>query len=66
MDPTYRDIENPNAVIIHTSVEDLDRALQWLQSEASQEVTARAAIRRRQTYLLEEIDRPSNVGSAKA
>jgi hypothetical protein len=49
MDPTYRDIENPNAVIIHTSVEDLDLALQWLQSEASQEVTARAAIRRRQT-----------------
>jgi hypothetical protein len=26
--PTYRDIENPNAVIIHTSVEDLDLALQ--------------------------------------
>ena len=63
--PTYRDIGNPNAVVIHTSVEDLDLALQRLQSEASQEVTARGAIRRRQIYLLEEVDRPSNVGSAR-
>ena len=64
--PTYRDIGNPNAVVIHTSVEDLDLALQRLQSEASQEVTARGAIRRRQIYLLEEVDRPTNVGFAKA
>jgi hypothetical protein len=31
---TCLDIDNPNAVVIHTSVEDLDLALQWLQSEA--------------------------------
>jgi hypothetical protein len=64
--PTYRDIDNPNAVVIHTSVEDLDLARQWLTSEASQKVTARASIRRRQIYLLEEVDRPTNVGFAKA
>jgi hypothetical protein len=63
--PTYRDIDNPNAVVIHTRVEDLDLALQWLTSEASQEVTARATIRRRQIYLVEKVDRPTKVGSAK-
>jgi hypothetical protein len=62
----YRDIDNPNAVVIHTRVEDLDLARQWLTSEASQKVTARASIRRRRIYLLEAVDRPTNVGFAKA
>ena len=28
--PIYRDITNPNAVLVHTIAEDLDRAGQWL------------------------------------
>jgi hypothetical protein len=62
----YRDIDNPNAVVIHTRVEDFDLARQWLTSEASHKVTARASIRRRRIYLLEAVDRPTNVGFAKA
>ena len=46
--PTYRDVDDPNAVLIHTCVEDLDRAVPWLQSDASQEVTTRATVRRRE------------------
>jgi heme-degrading monooxygenase HmoA len=52
--PVYRDIANPNAVMIHTRVEDLDRARQWFQSEASREVGERATIVRRQLYLAQE------------
>ena len=64
--PTYRDVDNPNAALIHTCVEDLDRAVPWLQSDASQEVTTRATIRRRDIYLVETVDRPSSVSAATA
>ena len=32
--PIYRDITNPNAVLVHTIAEDLDRAGQWFTTAA--------------------------------
>jgi hypothetical protein len=54
--PIYRDIDNPNAVVIHTRINDLDRALHWLRSEASHQVSTRATIKRRDIYVVEKFD----------
>ena len=52
--PMYRDINNPNAVLIHTHVEHMDRATQWLQSEASNEVAREGTVVRQELYLVRE------------
>jgi len=62
----YRDVNNPNAVVIHTRVDDIDRARQWFQSEASHEVTFGATIRGRDISFVERLDRSANVRAIKA
>jgi heme-degrading monooxygenase HmoA len=49
--PIYRAISNPNAVLVHTHIEDLDRAMQWFQTDAFEEASARSTAIRRDFYL---------------
>jgi heme-degrading monooxygenase HmoA len=45
--PIYRDIDEPNAVLVHTFTDDPSRAAKWFQTEAFKEATrASGAIRR--------------------
>jgi uncharacterized protein (DUF1330 family) len=46
--PIYRAISNPNAVLVF---EDLDRAMQWFQTDAFEEASARSTAIRRDFYL---------------
>ena len=48
--PTYRDLENPNAALFHIRVEDMDRAMDWFQSETFREATKRAKVTGRTFY----------------
>jgi heme-degrading monooxygenase HmoA len=55
--PIYRDIENPNAVLVHTIVEDMGRAGEWFQSDTFKEASKRSTAFRRDFYLAEKQDR---------
>lgn len=51
--PIYRDIANPNAVLVHIVVEDMARAAQWFQTEAFRESNERSTTLRREFYIAE-------------
>ena len=49
--PIYRDIDDPNAALVHLHVDDLDRALQWFGSEAFKAASARSTAIGRDVYV---------------
>jgi heme-degrading monooxygenase HmoA len=55
--PIYRDIDEPNAILVHTSTDDPSRVAQWLQTEAFKEAT-RASGALRRFYIATEQGRP--------
>lgn len=54
--PIYRDIDEPNAILVHTSTDDPSRAAQWFQTEAFKEATRASGALRRTFYLATEQD----------
>ena len=52
--PIYRDINNPNAVLVHTIAEDMDRAAQWFQTDTFREASRRSTALRREFYVAEK------------
>lgn len=56
--PIYRDINDPNAIFVHTVVEDLSRAQQWFRSDAFKEATRASTAIRREFYLAEKQESP--------
>jgi len=52
--PIYRDIDEPNAVLVHTSTDDPVRAAQWLETAAFKESTHVSAMLRRTFYTVTE------------
>jgi heme-degrading monooxygenase HmoA len=52
--PIYRDIDQPNAILVHTSTDDPSRAAQWFQTEAFKEATRASGALRRTFYLATE------------
>ena len=40
--PVYRDVADPNVVLVHLSCENLDRAKQWFQDERFKAAAVRA------------------------
>ena len=49
--PIYRDIKDPNAVLVHIFVENMVRAGQWFQSEPFKEADRRSTTVCRDFYL---------------
>jgi len=56
--PIYRDIDNPNAVLFHIHVGDLDQAIQWFRSEQFKDAAKRSTAIRREFYLVERQQAP--------
>jgi heme-degrading monooxygenase HmoA len=52
--PIYRDINNPNAVLVHIMFEDLDRAMQWFASDTFKEATKHSTATGREHYLAQK------------
>jgi heme-degrading monooxygenase HmoA len=52
--PIYRDIQNPNAVLVHIVVEDMARSAEWFQSQAFKEANERSTTVRREFYIAEK------------
>jgi len=50
----YRDIDDPNAVLVHTSTQDPARAAQWFQTAAFKESTDASGLIRRTFYTVTE------------
>jgi hypothetical protein len=48
--PAYRDLENPNAALFHISVEDMDRAMGWFESDTFKGATRLAKVTGRTFY----------------
>lgn len=57
--PVYRDIDNPSAVLVHTHVEQLDRALQWFGSATFKEANAKSTATGREFYIAEKQSLPT-------
>lgn len=49
--PTYRDLDNPNAALFHIRVEDMDRAMNWFQSDTFKQASRLAKVTGRDFYL---------------
>jgi hypothetical protein len=52
--PIYRDIDEPNAVLVHNWTEDPVRAAQWFQTDAFKESTRASGALRRTFYTVAE------------
>lgn len=52
--PIYRDIDKPNAILVHTWTEDPSGAAQWFQTEAFKEASIASGARRRIFYTATE------------
>ena len=52
--PIYRDIHNPNAVLVHIMFEDLERAMQWFASDIFKEATKHSTVTAREHYLAQK------------
>jgi heme-degrading monooxygenase HmoA len=52
--PIYRDIEDPNAVLVHIVAQDVARVGEWFQSDAFKEADRRSTAVRRDFYLAEK------------
>lgn len=51
--PIYRDIDDPSAVLVHTHVEELDRALVWFGTEAFRQASVKSTAVGREFYIAE-------------
>jgi heme-degrading monooxygenase HmoA len=51
--PIYRDVDNPNALLVHTHVDDLDRAQEWFNSEAFKAANRQSTAEGREFYVAE-------------
>jgi hypothetical protein len=51
--PAYRDLDNANAALFHITVEDMETAMQWFQSDTFKEATKLAKVTGRSFYLAE-------------
>ena len=49
--PAYQDIDNPNAALFHIRTDDMDRAMQWLQSDVFKEASRLARVPGRVFFL---------------
>ena len=49
--PAYRDLENPNAALFHIMTDDMDRAMQWFQSDVFKEASRLAKVTGRVFFL---------------
>ena len=47
----YQDLDNPNAALFHISVDDMDTAMQWFQSDTFKQATRLAKVTGRSFYL---------------
>jgi hypothetical protein len=56
--PICCDIDHPDAVLIHTHIEDMDSVMQWLRSAASNEVAREGTVVQRKFYLVAEAEAP--------
>ena len=52
--PIDRDIDEPNAILVHTCTHDPSRAAQWFQTEAFKEATLASGALRRTFYVATE------------
>ena len=64
--PIYRDISDPNAVLVHTIAEDLDKAGQWFTTAAFERATRECTTMRRDLYLAERQEPRDQGGSSEA
>jgi heme-degrading monooxygenase HmoA len=48
--PAYRDLENPNAALFHIRVENMDRAMEWFESDTFRAATKLAKVTGRSFY----------------
>ena len=64
--PIYRDISNPNAVLVHTIAEDLDKAGQWFTTAAFERATRESTTMHRDLYLAERQEPRDQGGSSEA
>ena len=48
--PVYRDIDEPNAILVHTWTDDPSQAAQWFQTEAFKEASIASGALRRTFY----------------
>ncbi len=51
--PIYRDIDTPNAALVHIRAVDLKRAMEWPQSERFRSAAERATLTRSNVYVAE-------------
>jgi hypothetical protein len=49
--PAYQDLDNANAALFHITVEDMDTAMLWFQSDTFKEATKLAKVTGRAFYL---------------
>lgn len=49
--PAYQDLDNAHAALFHITVEDMDTAMQWFQSDTFKEATRLARVTGRAFYL---------------
>jgi hypothetical protein len=49
--PAYRDLDSPNGALFHITVDDMDTAMQWFQSDTFKEATKLAQVTGRTFYL---------------
>ena len=49
--PAYQDIDNPHAALFHIRTDDMDRAMQWFQSDVFKEASRLAKVTGRVFYL---------------
>lgn len=49
--PAYQDLDNPSAALFHISVDDMDTAMQWFQSDTFKQATRLAKVTGRSFYL---------------
>jgi heme-degrading monooxygenase HmoA len=49
--PAYQDIDNPGAALFHISVDDMDTAMEWFQSDTFKQASKLAKVTGRSFYL---------------
>lgn len=53
-DHVYRDVREPNAAFVHLEVEDVSRAMGWMQSDTFREATQEAKVTDRAIYTADQ------------
>jgi heme-degrading monooxygenase HmoA len=51
--PAYQDLDNEHGALFHITVEDMDTAMQWFQSDTFKEATKLAKVTGRAFYLVQ-------------